>query len=395
MTSAPDSRPLIAHVLFRFDIGGLENGVVNLINHLPEQKWRHAVIALDDISPMFRSRVERSDVLFHALRKPPGHLLGQYPRLVRLFRSLRPAIVHTRNLAALEATVPAWLAGVSARVHGEHGWDVHDLDGRSGRFARVRRLYRPFVKHYIALSDQMATYLEGRVGIDPGRVTRIYNGVDMARFRSVGSEPQRGALPFKGSDLFVVGAVGRMQPVKDHLSLIRGFALLAGRSADAGRRLRLVIVGDGPVRSEAERAVREAGLTDHVWLAGAQENVPELLQTFDMFVQPSLSEGISNTILEAMSTSLPVVATRVGGNAELVDDGITGTLVPAGEPAAIADALGKYFLNPAVAAEHGAAGRRRVEERFSIQSMAAAYEAVYERMLPSHLHLEKGAAIGA
>ena len=104
MTASPDTRPLIAHVLFRFDVGGLENGVVNLINHLPEWKWRHTVIALDDVAPGFARRVERQDVAFHALRKPAGHLVGQYPRLVRLFRDVGPAIIHTRNLAALEAT---------------------------------------------------------------------------------------------------------------------------------------------------------------------------------------------------------------------------------------------------------------------------------------------------
>ena len=395
MNSTADPRPLIAHVLFRFDIGGLENGVVNLINRLPDWKWRHAVIAIDDVSPTFRRRVERNDVVFHALRKPPGHLLSQYPRLVRLFRSLRPAIVHTRNLAALEATVPAWLAGVSARLHGEHGWDVHDLDGGSGRYRRVRKIFRPFVRHYIALSDQIAFYLESKVGIDSACVTRIYNGVDTARFRPSDPRTSRRILPFTGAELFVVGSVGRMQPVKDHLSLIRAFARLSAGSAASQRRLRLVIVGDGPVRPSVEAAIREAGLEGQVWLAGTREDVSALMQSFDVFVQPSLSEGVSNTILEAMSTALPVIATRVGGNAELVVDGVTGALVSPGDDGSIAAAIERYFSQPTLALEHGAAGRRRIEERFSIQSMVAAYDAVYERMLPSRPVLEKGTELGA
>ena len=393
--SSADPRPLIAHVLFRFDIGGLENGVVNLINRLPERKWRHAVIAIDDVSPTFRNRVERRDVVFHALQKPPGHLLTQYPRLVKLFRSLRPAIVHTRNLAALEATIPAWLAGVSARVHGEHGWDVHDLDGGSSRYRCVRWLYRPFVRHYIALSDQIAFYLESKVGIDPTCITRIYNGVDTARFRPSELQRRGEVLPFSSDDLFVVGCVGRMQPVKDHLTLIRALARLSARSEDARRRLRLVIVGDGPVRPQVEEALREAGLADRVWLAGTRENVQEMMQSFDLFVQPSLSEGISNTVLEAMSTALPVIATRVGGNAELVEDGITGALVSPGDDGAIAAAIEKYFSQPSLAVEHGAAGRRRIEDRFSIQSMVSAYDAIYEKLLPSRTVAEKGAELGA
>src|SRR5690348_3482397 len=116
--TAPDSRPLIAHVIHRLDVGGLENGVVNLINHLDADRYRHAVIALTEITE-FKLRITRSDTEFVALHKAPGHALNIYGSLYRTFRMLRPAVVHTRNLAALEATVPAWLAGVRVRVHGE------------------------------------------------------------------------------------------------------------------------------------------------------------------------------------------------------------------------------------------------------------------------------------
>ena len=137
--------PLIVHVVYRFDVGGLENGVVNLINRLPAQSWRHAVVSLTDVDPAFAARISRSNVRFIALHKAPGHAVRLYPRLVALLRELKPAIVHTRNLAALEATLPAWIAGVPARLHGEHGRDIGDLDGSNVRYQRVRRLYRPFV----------------------------------------------------------------------------------------------------------------------------------------------------------------------------------------------------------------------------------------------------------
>ncbi len=125
----PNRPLLIAHVVYRFDIGGLENGVVNLINRLPESSWRHAVLALTEVSSAFTQRVQRQDVQYLSLRKSPGHLWKLYPRLVRMFRELQPAVVHTRNLAALEAVVPAWAAGVPARIHGEHGRDAIDPDG--------------------------------------------------------------------------------------------------------------------------------------------------------------------------------------------------------------------------------------------------------------------------
>ena len=134
-----DPRPLVAHVMYRFDVGGLENGIVNLINHMPEDAYRHAIISMTEITD-FRQRIQRDDVEFIALKKKPGHSLWLYPKLYRLFKELKPAIVHTRNLGALELAVPAWAAGVPSRIHGEHGRDVGDLDGSSKKYQWVRRL---------------------------------------------------------------------------------------------------------------------------------------------------------------------------------------------------------------------------------------------------------------
>jgi hypothetical protein len=140
-----DQRPLVAHVLHRFDVGGLENGVVNLINRMPEERFRHAVISMTEIGGEFLKRVQRDDVQFHALNKPPGQGLRVASRLLRVLREARPALVHTRNLGALEMTLPAAWAGVPVRVHGEHGWDTSDPDGRSVKYRLIRRAYRPFV----------------------------------------------------------------------------------------------------------------------------------------------------------------------------------------------------------------------------------------------------------
>src|SRR5262245_17817927 len=113
----PTPTPLIVHVVYRFGIGGLENGLVNLVNRMPQDRWRHAIVALTDISAEFAERIERRDVELIALDKRQGHLARDYPRLYRLFRKLDPAIIHTRNLAALEAVVPAWAARVPVRIH--------------------------------------------------------------------------------------------------------------------------------------------------------------------------------------------------------------------------------------------------------------------------------------
>lgn len=379
MNTAP---PLVVHVVYRFAIGGLENGVVNLINRMPRESWRHAVVSLTDIDAGFASRIARDNVPCIALHKGPGHAFRIYPRIMALLREWQPAIVHTRNLAALEATVPAWLAGVPARVHGEHGRDVGDLDGSRARYQHVRRVFRPFVTRYIAVSSDLERYLRERVGVPAARIEQIDNGVDTARFQPAadGRMPIAGC-PFQGDGYWLAGTVGRMEAVKDQPNLARAFVAALNAHPEARARLRLVLVGDGKLRPQVEAILDRAGVRDLAWFAGERSDVIPLLQGLDCFVLPSLAEGVSNTVLEAMACALPVVATRVGANAELVEEDATGRTVAAGDSAALGDAIAAYFAAPALARRHGQAGRRRAERRFSIERMVEDYDRVYSGLL--------------
>jgi len=371
--------PLIAHVIHRLDYGGLENGLVNLINRMPPERYRHAILCLTDYNPEFRRRIQRPDVEVFALHKREGHDLGLYRRCWAQLRQWRPAIVHTRGLATLEMQLPAWLAGAPARVHGEHGWDAQ-AGSEPRRRQWLRRLGNPLVNHYIALSAELAAYLENVVGVSPTRVTQIINGVDSERFHP---GQDRSPLPpgFAPPGTLIIGTVGRLEKVKDHSNLVRAFIRLVESVPEARQRLRLVIIGEGSLRTEIESLLNEAGLRDLAWLPGARDDVPELLRTMDVFVLPSQAEGISNTILEAMACSLPVVATEVGGNAELVVEGETGRRVPASDPQALAAAMRELIDDPKRMSAYGAAGRRRVEERFSMDAMTAAYLKVYDAVL--------------
>ena len=373
--------PLIAHIVHGFSIGGLENGLVNLVNRMPAQRWRHAIVSLTRVCGRFAERVQRPDVEFIELDKRPGHLVLDYPRLYRLFRRLRPAVVHTRNLAALEAAVPAWAARVPVRIHGEHGWNKQDPDGSRRRYQYVRRLYRPFVGRYVALSRHLEDYLESKVGVPAERISHIYNGVDTQAFRPAEARKPVPGCPFGDPAHFIVGWVGRMDPVKDLPSLLNAFSQALQRSAETASRLRLVLVGEGPMREALERIVEQRGLRDRVWLAGARSDVAEVMRGFDCFVLPSLGEGISNTILEAMATQLPVVATRAGGNTELIESGMTGLLVPPGDSEALAGALLGYFTARATARRHAKAARRLAEARFSLTRMVDDYCSLYEGAL--------------
>ncbi|WP_038011413.1 TIGR03088 family PEP-CTERM/XrtA system glycosyltransferase [Thauera sp. 63] len=368
------------HVLYSFDVGGLENGVVNLINHMAYDRFRHAVVAIAQCAPSFCQRVRRTDVEFISLHKPPGHGVKLYPRLYRLFRQTRPAIVHTRNLAALEFAVPAAFAGVRARVHGEHGWDTSDPGGTRRKYQLLRRAYSPFVNRYVALSGQIESYLTDRVEIARGRVERICNGVDTQRFRPAVQRASIAGSPFADPAAVVIGTVGRLQTVKDQVSLVRAVAIARKQGVD-GSALRLLIAGDGPQRAEVASEIRATGIADITWLAGERSDVPEVMRAIDVFALPSRAEGISNTILEAMASGLPVVATDVGGNAELVVAGQTGALVPAENPDAMAQALLRYTSDAALRQKHGASGRQRVEQNFSIDNMVTRYTQLYESLL--------------
>lgn len=376
-----DRRPLVMHIVFRFDTGGLENGIVNLLNHMPQQAYRHTVVALTDVTD-FCLRVQRDDVEFIALHKPPGHGIWLYPRLYALMRDRRPAIVHTRNLAALEAAVPAWLARVPVRIHGEHGRDETDVDGSKRKYQWMRRIYRPFVSHYFALSRDLASYLRDKVDVPASRVTQVYNGVDVCRFTPSGPIPAPiTGCPFDPRQHWIVGTVGRMQTVKDQPTLARAFIAALVQRPELRDRARLVLVGEGPLREVCRQLLDDAGVADLAWLPGERSDVADVMRGLHCFVLPSLAEGISNTILEAMASALPVIATAVGGNADLVTHGKTGVIVPAADVPSMAGAIVRFASAPPRAAAMGRAGRAQVEDRFSLPTMVDIYAQVYGRLL--------------
>ena len=375
--------PLVAHVIHRLDVGGMENGLVNLINHMPVDAYRHAIVCMTECTD-FSDRIRRDDVVLHSLGKRAGKDLGVHAKLFRLLRSLRPDIAHTRNLATLETQVTAAAAGVQARVHGEHGWDVGDPDGSNRRNRWLRRMVRPLVGQYIALSTHQLDYLRTAIGIAPARLTQVFNGVDTTRFVPLNGQcASPSPLPdgFAPPGSVVIGAVMRMQPVKAPEHLAKVFAALRKVDPEVFPRLRLVLVGDGMLRASVARTLADAGVADQAWLPGAREDVPDLMRAMDVFVVPSLAEGICNTILEAMASSLPVIATDVGGNPDLVQPGITGSLVPAGDPRALTKALRAYVTDPDRCAREGLMARVRAEKHFSMEAMVRGYMNVYARVL--------------
>lgn len=371
MTAQPRRR--IVHVVYRFGVGGLENVVVQLINCLPADQFEHVVLSLTSVSD-FRNRVRQPDVQFIELHKPPGHAIPLYPRIFRLLREVRPDVLHTCNLAALEIAPLAWLARVPLRVHAEHGWDAHDPKGESRRYQQVRKLYKPFVSHYVAVSEEINTYLGRVIGVPVHERSLIANGVDTDHFSPAsGSRVAVQGCPFDLDKHWLVGTVGRLQTVKNQPLLARAFVSLLRSHPEAMDRMRLVVVGEGPLRAEIEDILSRAGVRQLAWLAGSRDDVAEILRSLRCFVLPSQAEGTSCTLQEAMASGLPVVATAVGGTSDLVEPNVTGKLVPPDDEAAMADAIWSLFGSAERAMIFGRMARDHAMKRFRLDDMVARY----------------------
>jgi sugar transferase (PEP-CTERM/EpsH1 system associated) len=374
---------LIAHVIHRLDYGGLENGVVNLINRLPASEFDHAVVSATDATA-FKNRIERDDVPIFELAKKPGIDWALYFRMWRTFRTLKPDVVHTRNLSTIEALVPAWLAGVPYRVHSEHGREMSDIDGANAKYNQARRFFSRFVQRYVTVSKDLQRWIIDDVGLPQEKCRQIYNGVDTDKFY-----PGQADVPSDGpwANLdgtkrpFIIGTLGRLAAIKNQSLLIKAFADLRRESEVADRELFLAIVGDGPEAPELRRLAAELEISPYVWMPGSHNDAATLLRSFDLFVLPSLNEGISNTILEAMATGLPVIATAVGGNPELVDAGQTGELFDPGDARALTGIMRDYLLDSRKLRQHGIAGRATAQRQFSLHAMMDHYGALYRGLM--------------
>jgi len=371
---------LIVHIVFRFDYGGLENGVANLTNSISGGSFRHVIVALTEATE-FSDRVNDS-VQIIALGKKPGKDIAAYFRLYKLLRKLKPAVVHTRNIGTLDCSFISFLARVPIRIHGEHGWDVFDPDGTNVKYRWMRNLFSRFVQQFVTVSADLREWLVTVVGISPNKVTHIFNGVDTQQF-CPGPVPVIADAPswFGDDSVVVVGTVTRFSAIKDPMNLIEAFIDVYGRTSATETPVRLVMLGDGELYCKAVARLKEGEVADAAWLPGSRDDVADLLRGMDVFVLASFREGISNTILEAMASGLPVIASNTGGNIELVDEGVTGVLVPPSDTGALAAAIATYVCDNALRDDHGVASQKRAIGEFSLNAMVENYTNLYTSAL--------------
>lgn len=356
----------IVHFIYQFSTGGLENGLVNIINHLSPSEFRHIVVCLTTQTE-FSNRLKGRNVEVIALDLKPGPLYRYYGRIWKLLKRLRADIVHTRNLTSIELQLLAFLARVPYRIHSEHGRGLADLKGDNFKHQFLRKMMSPFIHQYVSLSKEIKQYLIQKVAINSKKVKQIYNGVNLDFFSSVNSA-------VKGNhDKIRIITVGRMEAVKDPLTSLEAIVGLIPTFPN----IEFIVVGSGSMIPVIEAAAQKCGIRNQVICLGEREDINSLLTSSDIFVQSSLVEGVSNTILEAMASGLPVVATDVGGNSELVEERVTGLLVPPRDVTQLRQALQYYCEDADRRREHGVNGRLRVERHFSLKKMIEQYDKLY------------------
>jgi glycosyltransferase involved in cell wall biosynthesis len=366
----PGRRLRVLHVVRNLNIGGLEVGVVNLVNGLHRLGVRQAVCCLEHRGPL----AERlPDAVPAWACADGGRTLWRRPELraARVIRDFRPHVVHARNGAAWTDAALGWvLAGRPGRlVCSIHGFD--QMSRLPWKWALVYRQLARLTESLAAVSGETARQFSRETGIPVSRFTVLSSGVDTNRFHPAESWPRA----HRPGEPLVLGCVARMGSVKGHEILIRAFAQAV---QDMGVNAVLRLIGDGPLRSSLEVLAGECGVTDRVQFLGARDDVPEQLRKLDVFTLASQREGRPTSIMEAMASGLPVVASDVGSVRELVDDGVSGLVVEPGNVRALAVAIRRVATDPLLRQRLGRASRARAEDALSLESMVRAYLNFYD-----------------
>ena len=359
----------LLHIIPSMNIGGREKVVLDLVEYLDKSKFDIEIACLGP-KGTFYNKFKQLGVNMYFFNKHPGFDIRLFGHIRRFLTGGKYQVVHCHNPGALVyGAVGAMLAGVNTVINTEHGYGT----AISRRKVLMETLLRNRITATVAVSNDLKSKLASLFQANPAKLITIHNGilcdakqpaVDRAAFKkSFGFDP----------DDFVVGTVGRLEPVKDQKTLLEAFSILC----DKEKKAKLVIVGDGRERRNLQEKADSLNLNKRIIFTGERNDVDHLLKGMDVFVLPSLSEGISVTLLEAMREGVPVIVTSVGGNLEVVEDNESGVLVPTGRPDIIAHKLHYLMINKNIADSISKSAMRRLKHKFNINNCASKYESLY------------------
>jgi len=366
----------VLHVINSLGVGGTERGVIKIANGTDSRAFEHRICTVRGFDAEFAEASGVREKLL-PLASEGGFQFLVF-RLARVMRMYKPHIVHSRNWGAIETALAGRLAGVPVVIHSEHGYELDMLSGLPLRRRLLRRGVYQLCDSVFTVSRDLQAYHSKQGWILRERVGVIRNGVDTQLFSpdAVVRAETRSRLDVS-AETVVLGAVGRMVPLKDHATLLRAAEALVGR----GHQVHVLLVGGGPeLEKHRNHARNSAALRERVTFAGSELEVSDLYKAMDVFVLPSICEGMSNTLLEAMASGVPCVATNVGGNTELISDAGCGFLFEAGDAAGLGGLLEELIRSPELRARFSEAGRREAVARFDLARMIGDYANLYREL---------------
>lgn len=363
------NRITVAQLVLSLELGGLERLVVNFLSTIDRERFDIALGCLEGPGPL-AAAVESLGISVTTFDRRPGIDWRLIPRIARWLKRSNADLLHTHNAAAhFYGALGGRLASTRCTIHTKHGRDWPDQP----RKVLLNRVSALFTRTLVAVSDD-GREIARRVERVPERKLRvIHNGIDTGLFTP--GSARAAAAPFAGvpANAPVIATVARLSPEKDQQTLLEAFAGLCKIREDC----RLIIAGEGPARAALEARADSLSCRDRIIFAGAVERVPELLKRVDVFVLTSLSEGISLSLLEAGATGIPAVVSDAGGNAEVVEDGVTGFVVPVRRPDVVAEKIARLLSDEPLRASMGRRARERIVDHFSLARMTRRYEALY------------------
>ncbi len=373
MKKKPGEKIHIAFLVHTYGFGGLENMVTNLVNHLDPNRFESTIISFAPLHPL-NNRVDLNRVQVLSLNKKGGNNLVLIYKIYLLLKKIGADVVQTHNWGtALEGILGAKLARIPGIVHAERG-TIEDKE----RNVVLQRFLWGFADQVLSVSESHRKKVTNVIGFPHEKIKAIVNGVDTERFfpNPKIKEEIRKKLGLKNGN-FCIGTVGSLRPVKNQLLLVNACKAILPHFD----QVEVLIVGEGPLESQLKNEVKTLGLSEKIHFAGGQPNIPEILNALDIFVLPSLSEGMPNVVLEAMACGIPTIATAVGGTPEVIEDGKNGILIASEDEPHLIRVLKELIQNQNQRQTIGIEGRKRMLYHFSLKKMVSEYELLYNALL--------------
>lgn len=365
-------RTRVVYLAHAFNVGGAEEMVLNLVRHLPE-RFEPAVVCINQAGPI-GEEIRDTGVPFRVLGLTPG-LLRPFDvmRLRDFLYDCEPEIVHT---FLLTASLYGRFAAMLARVPIVVGTEVNIYEHKQPLHAMTERWLMRWTDTVVASAGAVRDFYVDQVKADPAKVEVIYNAVDWAQLQTTMTREETRAAAGIPADAPLAGIIARLTEQKAHAVLFDAMA-----QTPALANVHVMVVGDGELREPLKQRVAALGLTGRVHFVGARRDLGHVLAAIDVFLMPSLWEGLPLSMVLAMGAGLPVIATAIAGIPEVVQDGVTGWLVPPGDVPALGAAMARVFGNDTERVLVGQAARAFVRPRFGVDGYVTSVTSLYDRLL--------------